>query len=239
MAINPVNLSRVSQSMRTSFVTSSLRRNQLELLSTQTRIASGQRFISPSDDPVASSRVMDLTHMLARQSQFMANVSHGDNVLAAADSAVTEINSLLIEAQTLASQNVSNLTSAAEREADAELIAAIRHQLQLVGNRQFDGRFIFAGRDTTDRPFIEVLSGVAYVGDTGDLLTRVSDAQTAVINVPGNLLFGALSSRIESGADLSPLITEQTRLEDLGGANGEGVRIGRLIFNEPGGAGVY
>ncbi|MCH7924434.1 MAG: hypothetical protein IIC51_02740 [Planctomycetes bacterium] len=177
--------------------------------------------------------------MLARQSQFMANVAHGDNVLAAADSAVTEINSLLIEAQALASQNVSNLTSAAEREADAELIAAIRQQLQLVGNRQFDGRFLFAGRDTTERPFIEILSGVAYTGDTGDLLTRVSDDQQVVINVPGNLLFGALSSRIESGADLSPLLTEQTRLEDLAGPGSQGVWIGRLVFNEAGGVGVY
>lgn len=239
MAINPVNLSRVSQTMRTSFVSSSLQRNQLELLSTQIRIASGRSLISPSDDPVASARIMDLSRMLARQSQFMANVSHGDNVLAAADSAVTEINSLLIEAQALASQNVSNLTSAAEREADAELIAAIRQQLQLVGNRQFDGRFLFAGRDTTEQPFIEILSGVAYTGDTGDLLTRVSDDQQAVINVPGNLLFGALSSRIESGADLSPLITEQTRLEDLGGPGSQGVLIGRLVFNEAGGVGVY
>ncbi|MCH7925579.1 MAG: site-2 protease family protein, partial [Planctomycetes bacterium] len=53
MAINPVNFSRVSQTMRTSFVSNSLQRNQLELLGTQIRIASGRSLISPSDDPVA------------------------------------------------------------------------------------------------------------------------------------------------------------------------------------------
>ena len=239
MAINPVNLSRVSQNMRTSFITNSLQRNQLELLSLQTQIASGRSMLTPSDDPIASARVMDLTRTLARQSQFKANVAHGNNVLAAADSALTEINSLLIEAQTLASQNVGSLTTAAEREADAELIAAIRQQLQLVGNRQFDGRFIFAGRDTTEQPFIEVLGGVAYLGDTGDLHVRINDDQQAVINIPGNLLFGALSSRIESGADLRPLLTDQTRLEDLAGPGGRGVGTGRLVFYEAGGVGVY
>ena len=74
MAINPVNFSRVSQTMRTSFVSNSLQRNQLELLGTQIRIASGRSLISPSDDPVAFARIMDLSRMLARQSQFMANV---------------------------------------------------------------------------------------------------------------------------------------------------------------------
>ena len=48
-----------------------------------------------------------------------------------------------------------------------------------------------------------------------------------------------MSSRIESGANLSPLLTEQTRLEDLAGPGSQGVWIGRLVFNEAGGAGVY
>lgn len=239
MAINPINLSRVSQNLRTGFLTNALQRNQLQLLSAQTRIASGRSFLSPSDDPVAASRVLDLTQAQARQAQFIANIRHGDNVLAAADSSATEINSLLIEAQTIASQNVSNLTSAAERLAGAELIAAIRQQLQLVGNRDFDGRYLFAGRETTERPFVDFFGGIAYLGDTGNLQVRISDDQKTVINVPGNLLLGALSSRIESSADLSPTLTDATRIEDLNGAGGQGILIGQLVFNEANGAGVF
>lgn len=239
MAINPINLSRVSQNLRTGFLTNALQRNQLQLLSAQTRIASGRSFLSPSDDPVAASRVLDLTQAQARQAQFIANIRHGDNVLAAADSSATEINSLLIEAQAIASQNVSNLTSAAERLAGAELIAAIRQQLQLVGNRDFDGRYLFAGRETTERPFVDFFGGIAYLGDTGNLQVRISDDQKTVINVPGNLLLGALSSRIESSADLSPTLTDATRIEDLNGAGGQGILIGQLVFNEANGAGVF
>ena len=238
MAINPINLSRVSQNMQTNFVSGSLRTNQLELFTSQTRIATGRSFVTPSDDPASAARALDLTQALQRQGQFMRNLQHGDNTLAAADSAITEINTLLNEAAAIASRDVSNLVDAAERQADAELIAAIRQQLQIVGNRQFDGRYLFAGRDTIEIPFLDALGGIAYTGDTGDLVTRVSNDLEAIINVPGNVLFGALSSRIASVADLTPVLTADVRLEDLGGATGQGVRLGRLVFNEIDGAGV-
>ena len=67
MAINPVNLSRVSQNLRTDFVVGSLQRNQLELFSAQTRIASGRNYVTPSDDPLTAARALDLTQVLERQ----------------------------------------------------------------------------------------------------------------------------------------------------------------------------
>ena len=109
MAINPINVSRVSQNMRTDFAIGAMQQNQLELFTTQSRIATGRSFLTPSEDPVAATRALDLTQALQRQDQFTSNLRHGDNVLAAADDAITEVNSLLIEAQTIASKNVSNL----------------------------------------------------------------------------------------------------------------------------------
>ena len=232
MAISPVNVSRVSNNMRTAFAVGSLQRTQLELFRTEARIATGRSFITPSEDPATAARVLDLTEAVRRQGQFLSNLRFADNNLAAADDAISEVNSLLIEAQTIASKNVSNLTSADERSADAEIIAGIRRQLLSVGNRLFDGRYIFAGRDTTLVPFIEALGGVAYLGDTGDLLTRISESGEAIINVPGNVLFGALSGQIATDADLTPFLTAATRLDDVRGAAGNGIRTGTLVFNE-------
>jgi len=238
MAIGPINVSRVSQNMRTNFAIGTLQQNQLDLFATQSRIASGRSFATPSENPVAAARVLDLTQAMQRQEQFTANLRHGDNVLAAADDAITEINSLLVEAQTIASKNVSNLVSADERRADAELIAGIRRQLQAVGNRLFDGRYLFAGRDTTESPFVEVLGGVAYTGDTGYLLTRVNEDASAAINMPGNVLFGALSHRIATDADLTPVLTASTRLDEVGGATGQGIRAGSLVISDES-AGIF
>ncbi|MHC5110822.1 MAG: flagellar hook-associated protein FlgL [Planctomycetota bacterium] len=237
MAVNPINVSRVSQNLQTTQMISSFRANQLNLFGIQSRIAAGRSFLSPSDDPVAATRAIDLTQALGRQNQFLQNIQHGDSVLTATDTAINEVESLLIDASAVASQNLSNLTSAAERFAEAEVVAAIREQLLVVGNREFDGRFIFAGRDTTVPPFTHALGGVSYIGDTGDLLTRISEDFTAVTNVPGNLLFGALSSRIASNVDLSPALTADLRLEDIEGTRGETIRGGTLVINEIDGAG--
>ncbi|MFQ5590232.1 MAG: flagellar hook-associated protein FlgL [Phycisphaerae bacterium] len=232
MAISPINVSRVSQNMQAAFALGSMQRNQRELFANEARIATGRDFVTPSEDPIAAARTVDLTQAMHRQEQFLTNLRHADAFLTSADDAVSEVNSLLIEAQTIASKNISNLTSAAERRADAQLIAGIRQQLQAVGNRLFDGRYIFAGRDTSSRPFVEALGGIAYLGDTGELVTRVDDDAQAVINMPGNVLFGALSSQIASGVDLTPALTADTRLDDIRGATGQGIRRGTLMFSE-------
>jgi flagellar hook-associated protein 3 FlgL len=225
--------------MRLNFVINSLQRTQRELFDNQSQIATGRRFLTPSDDPIAATRALDLTQALARQEQFVTNVQHGDNFLASADSALTEVNDLLIQASVIASQTVGNLTSRDERESEAVVVAAIRQQLQSVGNRQFDGRYIFGGRETLDRPFIDTLGGVAYVGDMGNLLTRVDDGVTSTINMTGDRVFDALSQSIATDVDLSPVLSETTRLDNLAGANGHGIERGTIVFNEPTGAGAF
>ena len=239
MAISPVNVSRITHNLRTDLVVQSLRQNQRDVFLSQAQIASGRSFVAPSEDPVAASRALDLTQARARQQQFVKNTQYGDNLLSAADSALGEISSLLIEASSIAIQNVGSLTSAEERDAVAELIAGIRNQLMIVGNRQFNGRNIFGGRSTVEQPFVDALGGVAYVGDSGELLTRISEGLLSPISVTGSQLFGALSPPIESRVDLTPVLSETARLEDINGANGDAIQNGTLVFNEIGGAGVF
>jgi flagellar hook-associated protein 3 FlgL len=239
MAISPIQVTRVSQGMQTDFALGSLRQNQLALFQSQSRIATGRRFVAPSEDPVSAARAVDLGQTLSQQDRFRANLQYADTSLAAADAAISEISSLLIEALNIASQNVSNLTSADERAAEAELIADIRQQLQIVGNRQLLGRYIFGGRDTLNRPFIDALGAIAYVGDTGDRFTRIDGGLSTSVNVTGDVLFNALSSSIATDVDLTPRLTDAVRIEDLRGATGRGIRPGTLVFNEQGGAGTF
>lgn len=238
MVISPVNVTRVSQNFQTNFVLEALRQSQRNMFQSQAQIATGRNFVHASDDPIAAARTLNMSQALARQSQYASNAQYGDNFLTAADSALTEINGLLVQASQIAIQTVGDLTTSDERAAEAEVIASIRDQLQSVGNRQFNGRYVFAGRDVSNRPFIELLGGIAYVGDIHELQTRVADDQVASISMPGNLLFGALSSRIGSDANLAPALTSDTRLEDVTSAAGGPIPTGTLVFNELGGAGV-
>lgn len=239
MSVSPINVSRITHTFRTSFLTDSTRRTQGDLFLAQARIATGRSFVTPSENPIAAARALDLIQALQRQDQFVANLQHGSNFLAAADGAFTEINDLLIEASIIASQTVSNLTAASERDAEAEVVHSIRQQLTAVANRDFSGRHLFAGRDTIDRPFIDALGGIAYIGDLQGLFVRADETLISPVSIPGSMLFGALSDPISTDVDLTPILTPETRLDAVSTLSGQPVQTGVLVFNEIGGAGVF
>ena len=234
MAISPVNLTRISTTLQYQSTLGNLQQSQQSAFISQNHISSGRNFVTISEDPTGSSRVLELTSVLEQQSQFLRNLQHADDVLSSADYAVGEITPLINEATTIALQNIDSITSAAERESAAELIASIRTQLMMVGNRQLEGRYIFAGQETTTVPFVEALGGVAYLGDVGEMSVRIDRHESVVINVPGSELFGALSSRIASSADLAPAVTEETRISDLSDVDTDLIRSGRLVIREAG-----
>jgi flagellar hook-associated protein 3 FlgL len=106
MAINTINFSRVSNNLQTLSVLDSLRRNTMALFAEQNRMASGNRLNTPSEDPVAASRALDLSELLERQDQILANARHADAFLTATDNGMSEVRDLLTQAKTIASSMV-------------------------------------------------------------------------------------------------------------------------------------
>ncbi|MCH7526124.1 MAG: hypothetical protein IID39_01685 [Planctomycetes bacterium] len=232
MAITPINITRVTHNMRSMSLRESLRRNSLNVFQQQNRLATGRAFNAASEDPVAASKALKLNQLLSRQEQILENLRHADLMLAASDNALAEVNNLLIEAESLASRSVGSLIDSDERVANAELVAAVRDQLMVVGNRAINGSFLFAGRDTQSAPFESAPGGIAFTGDSGDVLTRVSDFEQERINLPGDVLFGAVSGSVGAASELRPALTADTRLEDLAGANALGIRKGTIIISD-------
>ena len=233
MSVVPINLTRVSHNLRTLTMLDTLRATTRDLLVQQNRLATGRRFNTASEDPIAASQSLQLNGTITRQEQILENLRHADLVLSSSDEALTEVNGLLSQAESIAAGSIGAQASAVEREANAALIASIRERLMAIGNRQLQGQYIFAGRDNLTPPFISALGGVAYVGDGGEILARVSATEQEGINVPGDLLFGGLATAIVSTDDLDPNLTADTRLEDLAGANQQGIRAGSIILTDP------
>ena len=239
MAIGPINITRVSHNMRSLSLFESLQRGQVTLYDEQNRVASGRRYLSPSDDPASAAQVLRMTEILDQREQLVLNVRHGDNLLMAADTALTEANNLLVEAHSIASQHLGTLSDAEQRQAAAELVSAIIDQLVNVGNREYMGRYIFAGRNSGSQPFTYATGGIAYTGDAGQLSVRVGEQELDDVSFSGDAVFGALSGRVGGLVDLNPGLRPETRLEDLDGANQKGIRREHLILVEEGGAGRF
>jgi flagellin-like hook-associated protein FlgL len=237
MAVQSINVNRVSNTLRTDALLATLRRSTLDLFKEQNRISTGRQFLAPSEDPGRAARALNLSEILDQQDQLLVNIRHGGNVLDATDQAMAEASSLVIDAQSVASQNIGTLSSDDEREAAAEVVASIREQLVAVGNRTFEGRYLFAGRKTDIQPFVSALGGTAFLGDGGNIFARTDVDELEEINLGGDVIFGALSSSVQGYVDLNPRLTLDTRIEDLTGATLQGVRLGSFEIVEEGGVG--
>lgn len=234
MAVTSVNITRVSNQLQSYSLLESLRRNTLGLFLEQNRLASGNRFTAPSEDPVGSSRAISLTQILERQEQILANIRYADSFLAATDSGIGEINDLLSQAHSIASEMVNTTADQTQRESMAELVKGIINQLVTVGNRTYQGVQLFGGQQTTVAPFTQSTGGVEYRGDVGDLRSYVDYQQNPAFNLNGADLFGMLTSKATGDVDLNPALTRDTRLVDVNGAAAAGVRRGLIrVTTEP------
>ena len=228
MAVLPLQLARVSNLLRTNVAHQNITRTQQGLVGVQNELATGRKLISPSDNAGQAAIAQQLRKTLEQRQAYETNLRQATSQLSEVDSSLGDITQLLQEAQTVASANVGSDVTPEQRTSAATVIDALYRQLLNVGNHQFEGAFIFGGDRATDPPFVETGGGVKFVGSNRVLGNTFDENTVLPFMVDGAEVFGALSTRIQGTADLTPQLSNATRLSDLNGATGDGVRLGAI-----------
>ncbi|MEK6644522.1 MAG: flagellin [Planctomycetota bacterium] len=234
MSATSNNISRVSNSLTTYATLSRLRQNSLRLFREQERLSSGQQLLSASDDPIAAEMIGRLTQSRAAQDQILSNLRHADGYLSASDSAVTDIGSILSDAARIASEQSSSLQSAEERASQAVVLDGLIDQLRNVGNRQFQGLYLFGGRRVDQAPLTSDLGRITYAGDAGSRETLVGSTLTQAYDVSAANVFGLQDSLNGGYVDFDVQLSTSSRVSELGGATGAGVRLGHIQVAQTG-----
>ena len=229
MAITPVPSSRVSDMFMRQKLLSQLHVDQSSLLRLQTQLSTGQRIQNPSEDAPAALRATALQSLLERKTQVQTNLSVSQSYLGVTDSAVSQVANLMTQARGIALASVGSTGGASAKETAALQIDQILRQMVDIGNQQFRGRYLFAGGDTTQRPFDLLAGSVAYRGDAETIMSYSDIDVLFETNVHGDSMFGAISSAVQAGVDLNPRLTANTRLRDLHG--GKGILPGSLTLS--------
>jgi len=228
------NLSRVSTSLRTFTFISQLQQNSLRIFREEQRIGSGNQLLSIGEDPVAAEKITRMIKALEGQDQILTNLRTADSHLAAADTAVSEISDLLIEAARIASEQAGSLQSADERASQAVILDGIIDQLVNISNRRFQGQYLFGGRAVTQPPVNSDLGRATFVGDQADRRTLVDTAFTLPYNIATNELF-RLSDEVVGGyANFDVQLNSAGRISELDGATNTNVSVGSLSVTETG-----
>jgi flagellar hook-associated protein 3 FlgL len=228
MSIAPIPISRVSnlQSSNAALQQISITQQQLQLVEEQ--LSTGLRVNQPSDDPSSAAMIQQLQLTAAQQANYISNVNAAQSQLGETDSTLSDLTSLLQQAQTIASANVSSTVTAAARASAATVVDSLYSQALTMANKEFNGTYLFAGDLQTQPPYVAATGGVQFVGSTTTLKTTIDQNSQLEYQISGADIFGGTSSQVTGTSVLSPALLGTTRLSDLQGATNSGFSPGSI-----------
>ena len=104
-----------------------MQNTQAELAKTQLQLATGEKNLSPSDDPSSATRILDLNHVIDTTAQYQRNADFADSRLALEEVTLTDISDLLQRVREIAVRG-NNATLSAEEVAQQKKMTAIRNR---------------------------------------------------------------------------------------------------------------
>lgn len=232
MGIAPIPIARVTDLQRSQSASQSLQRTQVSLLQVENQLTTGLRVSAPSDDPAAAAVIQHLQKTLQQRSAYASNLTQANSQLGEVDNQLSNLETLLTQAQSTASANVGSDSTPAARKAAAAIVDSLYHQALSIGNTQFNGAYLFAGDRSTQPAFVQTATGLTFAGSSTTLQNTYDDNTLLPFQVNGAAVFGALSTGQQGATDLSPSISAQTRLIDVQGATGHGVHPGSLQISD-------
>lgn len=225
MTAFPSNLGRVPTLLASRMVAGQLAHTSKLLLETQVQLATGRAVNRPSDDVIATSAITVLDDVIERRDQRLRNLSHAEATLNNVDAALGDVSDMLLEAQSIGMSQIGATSDAETRANQAAVITAMIDSLHAIANRDYQNIHLFGGSRTNTPPFESVHNGIRYVGAGDGMRTDLGEARNVPITMAGTTAFGALSARVHGDRDLDPSMVGDTRLIDLDGALGLGVRL--------------
>ena len=185
---------RVSTNQVQQLAINSILDQQSKLSNTQKQVATGQRIVKPSEDPVAAARLIELTQILdtTKQQQFNINsararLSVEEGMLEGAGELLQRIRELMIQANN-ASQN--NQTRWAIGNEIDQLLGEL---LGIANATDSNNQFMFAGTLGNFRPFSRnPEGGFSYRGNDSQAMIQIGPGRQIAVSDSGTQVFRAI-----------------------------------------------
>jgi flagellar hook-associated protein 3 FlgL len=193
---------RVSTGMIFDLGIASINRQTAALLQLQQQVAEGRRIITPSDDPVAAARALEVTQSKSVVAQFAQNQTNANSALGLEEAQLTSTTDVLARIRELAVQAGNSALSSSDRKAIAfELRSRFDEMVGISNATDGTGQYVFSGFMGSTKPFggtvEDILAGneIGYFGDDGQRRLQVSPSRFLEISDSGNDVF----KRIRNG----------------------------------------
>ncbi|NTU59650.1 MAG: flagellar hook-associated protein FlgL [Deltaproteobacteria bacterium] len=153
------------------------------------QVGTGLRVAKPVDDPVAAGRIVRIDEVVARNEQYLMNISQATAVNQASDSALSQAYDQFVRVKSLAVEgaNSASVAVSGSFRALADELVGLRTGILQTASTQFEGRYLFSGTRDEVAPF--GTSGGEYQGDSGQRRVNTGNGQSTVINLSGDRAF--------------------------------------------------
>lgn len=228
-------MQRVSNQMITNTLNYNLNKHQTVMDETQSKLATGKNVRIPRDNPIASTNQMIYHSRMTEIDQYISNTDESKSRLDEVDSSLQSVLSIFQRIRVLAVQGANGIYTSFERkEAIAvEINQMLEEMLAIANTRGAAGRPIFGGHQTGSQdipdPFVpvyqsvpggmegDVITGVQYRGNTGEIKREVYNGEYINVNIPGNIAFWATNQILTSNKDSGNYISETNQIIKIDG----------------------
>lgn len=163
----------------------------------QNQINSNKRILTPSDDPIASARVLQVSQSQSLTEQYTKNSQTANDALSLRESVLNDVTSLIQNVRTLAvNAGNASLNNSDRATIASELQSQYDTLLGLANSTDGNGQYLFSGFQGATKPFSQTSAGVvAYNGDDGERQIQISPSRQVPVSSSGADIF----QRIRNG----------------------------------------
>ncbi len=170
------------------------------------QISTGKRFNSPSEDPIAAARALNISQSMDINNNYGEIRKTAQNNLSIIEGNLDSVTKLIISVQSSLVGAGNAALSNLERGFKAnELQNAYDSLLGLANAQDASGKYLYAGFKTDTKPFTGTLTGATYAGGVSDeIKLKVDSSREMAVNVSGN---DAFQNGTDLFAELKTMIT--------------------------------
>ncbi|WP_020483248.1 flagellar hook-associated protein FlgL [Methylomonas sp. MK1] len=185
---------RISTSWNNQLGLNAMLDQQSKLSETQLKLSSGKKYLSPAENAVAATSMIDLNHNIKENQQYQVNIGAARQRLNLEESGLDNAGSVLHRIRELTVQGLNDSNTATNRKQIAMEIDELNKQLLSIANtKNANGEYIFSGYKTDQAAFTDT-PAYAYQGDTSQRSIAIGPSRQVTDGDPGESVFGSIQA---------------------------------------------
>lgn len=156
------------------------------------QMVSGAKIQKGSEDPILAQKSVYISNLKKENEQYLKNAKDAKSLIDYTESVIGQGSEMLTRVKELAIQASSDTIQNESREAIVKELDQIILEMTNLGNQQYNGKYIFAGTNTTTKPFElvgEPATDINYSGNNAKINFNISAGFPMASNITGDAVF--------------------------------------------------